>query len=263
MKTSGFLSLVSIGFLFAAGVTARAAEWSTFTSADGDKQFAGRLVTVNPRANTVTVQMRENNRQVTFRLAQLSEEDQARVLREGLVLAAMSSLRASFRTHMQQTSKSKARNTTTTAYKGICEITITNNSTVTIENVEVDYIVVWRANSFDDRGEHQLVHGSHSIASCLPNISHRFETNPIPMKAVFKLGNSTTVAGGGCAGGGCGGGGGVIAERNQRSRDQLVGVLIQVKVNDEVVLTDTSNRFLTKYFDQFNKDGHDKEKDKY
>jgi hypothetical protein len=255
---SKFLA-ISLGFLSACGLASGAADWHTFTSADGEKNFTARVISVNSGANTVTMEMKDRAKQITFSLSLLSEEDREKALADALARAAASSLRANFRTNMTQTGKSEKGDTTTTSYDGVCQVSLANSSSVTIPDVKVDYIVVWRSNSFDDKGEEQLVHGSETLSYAFAGLSQGFTTDPVKMKGVYKKGRTVSVGGGGGSCRSCpGSGGGTIGVKSQRSRDQLLGVIIQVKVEDRVVLTQASNRSLMKYRDEFAKDKEDR-----
>ena len=83
--------------LFLLGPLATAApEWHTFNNAAGSSNFKAAMIGCDSRAATITVRMRGSRQHTTFKIALLSEEDQAYARAKGKELAAVSGFRFRF-----------------------------------------------------------------------------------------------------------------------------------------------------------------------
>jgi len=121
-----------------------------------------------------------------------------------------------------------------------------NMAPLNVENVTVDYVIVWRKDTFEDWAG-PVVKGSHRLTSIGSGVDAKFTVGAIPMTNSVKRGGSTT-SGGSCPK--CPQT--TVSTRTLRSRDQLVGCLIQVKVGDKVIKTEaTSPSLLRKYEKEF------------
>lgn len=226
--------------LFLLGPLATAApEWHTFNNADGSRNFKAAMIGCDSRAATITVRMRGSRQHTTFKIALLSEEDQAYARAKGKELAAVSGFRFRFDKQMTKTGAQQAGDTKVTTYDGGYAISIINHCPEHVEDITVDYILVWRKDSFEGVGEDQLVKGSHSISTVIAGVNEEISATGIKMESRVERGGSSST-------GGCCGKGGTVSTRALRSRDLLVGCLVQIKVAGKVVKTGASSDSLLK-----------------
>lgn len=253
MRPIRFPFLIALMLLCMAVLAFGADEWRTFESPDGGKSFTAKVVGVDAAAGTVTVIMKDTTRKVTFALSRLKPEDQEFAKRQAQLVAARSSFRITFNRVQNQKGKATKGDTTTTSYDGFYQIKIGNYSPNTIRNVTVDYILIWREDSFEGMGPEQVVRGSQAIGNIFANGTHQVTTKSVDLKAVFQKGRVETdnrnrgvpTPDGGVLGGA------TISHKSQRSRDQMVGCIVQISVDGRVVLADASSPPLMKYQDAF------------
>jgi hypothetical protein len=229
-------------------------EWHTFKSPDGSRSFEAELVRLNSDAGTITVRIKSSNTTRAVKLDQLSEEDKTYAQTTGKQLAAISGFRFKFAKDMGKTSSSTSGDTTITNYDGSYKISIENHSTEHVEDVTIEYLVIWRKDSFTGMGADQLIKGSESISTVIGGINESINTTPIKMENRSKRGSSTT-SGGSCPS--CPKS--TVATRAEHSRDQLVGCIVRLKIGGKVVKTTESSRnLLKKYEDQFDSEQYKK-----
>jgi len=89
-------------------------DWHTFTSADGSKEFAGKLVSFRKQGELVTVKRKDTNRSMSFKLSILSEEDQKLIREQASALNAAGAVRLSFDKNLERLDDDKVVKTEAT-----------------------------------------------------------------------------------------------------------------------------------------------------
>ncbi len=261
-------SVFAVLFSVMLAFPAFAHEWRTFESPEGDKSFTARVVAVDPVARTVTVIMRDGNRRLTFSLDRLKPEDQEYARHQAQKAVVKSSFRVNFGREMKQKGKTVKGDVTTTTYDGFFQIKVENYAPQTVRDVTVEYLLIWRQDSFEGMGPEQVVRGSQKIDNIFANGTHQVTTKIVDMKAVYQKGRVETDNSNRGQTGPDGNplGPSTMSYKSQRSRDQLVGCVVQIRVGDHVVLAEASSPMLNKYLDAFllleetpEKDGADKD----
>ena len=172
------------------------AEWTIFENPDKTKRFTGRLVSYDSKKAMVTVQKRSNLQTVTFRLNRLSDEHQEFVKDRAVQLEAAGGLRMDFFKSMEPVStvhgdeRSRTKN-----YNGGFQIKIRNHATKMLEDVEVEYIAVYRKDEVNGPGEVLTKEGSYQVSFLMPGLDETVVTDTIPMTAYYKPGKVTQSAG--------------------------------------------------------------------
>ena len=170
-------------------------DWRRFENADKTKSFVGRLVGYDSTKKRVTVQKKTTMRPVTFSVSLLSEENQKFVEDRSLELEAAGGLRMMFYENVEKTSSKRSDTTRTNNYNGGFKIEIRNYLRQAIQDVSVDYIIVYRKDSTAGNGALATKKGSRQLTSLIPNLDENIVIDGIPLKSYYKAG-SVSVAGG-------------------------------------------------------------------
>lgn len=186
--------------LFALATTASWAntDWKTFDNADKTKTFVGRLVGFDKKTDIVTVQSKSTMRPVRFKVELLSEEHRDYVKSRSIELQAAGSLRMMFYETVEQTGSERDKESSTKTYNGGYRIELRNAATEMIENVEIDYVLVYRKDAIKGNGEVLTMTGSANVTTLLPNIDENIVADGIPLSSYYK---KSKASGGGAAGG--------------------------------------------------------------
>ena len=207
------------------------AELRTFTCAEGERTFDGRLTAFNSDTKTVSV-INTNGQSVHFDLSLLSQKDQEYVQKKAPTLPVNVSLDVRFEQLRDRQEADRNGRTRRTTYDGGYNITIRDFSGNGLQNAEIEYLLIYRKDEVNGSGENQTVKGRKTF-SVEPNGSHEVETETVQLVNLFQRGQVQTS--GGCSGRSCGARS--TATRSQRSRDFLVGCIDQIKINGVVVET--------------------------
>lgn len=236
MKHTPFLCL----FLLFGGFAHAEADWRTFKSPDGERTFEGKLVAFNDSTDTVTVLNRQGQK-LYFKQDLISEEDRAYVKATAPTLAPDISLDVRFEKLQDRGESVRGGRARTTNYDAGYKISLNNYTAQDFENVEVEYLLIYRKDNVKDSGEDKLVQGKAS-AALISNGTSEVETQTVTLTSFYQKG---VVSKGGCGGGSCKPS---SASRSQRSRDYLVGCVALVKVNGHVVdISATAPNLLERY----------------
>lgn len=171
-------------------------DWKNFDNADKTKSFVGRLVGYDSKNQIVTVQKKSTMRPVRFKLGLLSEEHQKFVKARAMELEAAGGLRMMFYETLEKVSSNRTSDTRTKNYNGGFRIEIRNMAREMIEDVEVEYIMVYRKDATDGLGEVATMHGSKFVSTLVPNLNEDIIADGIPIKSYYKKGKVTAVSGG-------------------------------------------------------------------
>ena len=169
-------------------------EWRSFENADKTKSFQGRLVGYDPARKKVTVQKKSTLRPVTFNVALLSDEHRKFVEKRAVELEAAGGLRMMFYQTIDKTGTSRSGNTRTSSYNGGYKIEIRNFLRRAIQDVSVDYIVIYRKDSTKGNGTRAVKRGSKDLTALIPNYDENIVIDGIPLTSYYKAG-SVTVSG--------------------------------------------------------------------
>ena len=170
-------------------------DWRSFENADETKSFQGRLVGYNPSSRKVTVQKKTTLRPVTFSVSLLSAEHQKYVEDRAVELEAAGGLRMMFYESVEKTGSRRTSDTRTASYNGGYRIEIRNFLRRPIQNVSVDYIVIYRRDSTEGNGTLATKRGSKDLTALIPNYDESISIDGIPLSSYYKAGSVTAVAG--------------------------------------------------------------------
>ncbi len=169
-------------------------EWRSFENADKTKSFQGRLVGYDPARKKVTVQKKSTLRPVTFNVALLSDEHRKFVEKRAVELEAAGGLRMMFYQTIEKTGSNRSGNTRTSNYNGGYKIEIRNFLRRAIQDVSVDYIVIYRKDSTKGNGTRNVMKGSRDLTALVPNYDENIVIDGIPLTSYYKAG-SVSVSG--------------------------------------------------------------------
>lgn len=236
------ISIISIFLcVFAGNVLA---ETHTFTSADGQRTFNGTLVGYNTNTQVVTVR-NEQGQTLHFNIDLISEKDREFV--KANPPAANVSLDVRFDRSMDRQNSARSKNQRTASYEAGYKINLLNYTPQNLNNVEVEYLLIYRKDSVKGSPETRTVRGNGTV-NIDANGTKEFETSTVNLESFFKR-STVRQSGGGCKGGGCPKTQSSVT-RTERSRDSLVGCIAQVKVNGEVVNTTATAPNLLRQFEE-------------
>ncbi len=170
-------------------------EWRSFENADKTKSFQGRLVGYNPGSKKVTVQKKTTLRPVTFNVSLLSTEHRKYVEERAVELEAAGGLRMMFYQSVTKTGTKRTSDTRTASYNGGYKIEIRNFLRRAIQDVSVDYIVIYRKDSTKGNGNLATKRGTKNLTSLIPNYDENISIDGIPLTSYYKAGSVTAVAG--------------------------------------------------------------------
>tara|TARA_B100001093_G_scaffold5165_3_gene5256 strand:+ start:3248 stop:3823 length:576 start_codon:yes stop_codon:yes gene_type:complete len=170
-------------------------EWRSFENADKTKSFQGRLVGYNPLTKKVTVQRQSTLRPVTFQIDLLSEEHRTFVESRAVELEAAGGLRMMFYENVHKVGSTRSGSTKTSSYDGGYKIEIRNYLRRAIQDVSVDYLIVYRKDSTKGNGTRSIKRGSRNLTALIPNYDENIVINGIPLTSYYKAGSVTTAAG--------------------------------------------------------------------
>lgn len=170
-------------------------EWRDFENADKTKSFQGRLVGYDPLAKKVTVQKKSTLRPVTFRIDLLSKEHRIFVESRAVELEAAGGLKMMFYENVTKTGSARTGSTKTSTYNGGYKIEIRNYLRRPIQDVSVDFLVIYRKDSTNGNGVRSIKRGSRDLTALVPNYDENISIEGIPLTSYYKAGTVTAVAG--------------------------------------------------------------------
>lgn len=170
-------------------------EWRSFESADKTKSFVGRLVGYDPARKKVTVQKKSTLRPVSFNVSLLSEEHRKFVEDRAVELEAAGGLRMVFFENVQKLGSKRSGDARTSNYNGGYKIEIRNFLRRAIQDVSVDYLVIYRKDSTKGNGTRAIKKGSKNLTALIPNYDENIIIDGIPLTSYYKAGSVTAVAG--------------------------------------------------------------------
>lgn len=170
-------------------------EWRDFENADKTKSFQGRLVGYDPLAKKVTVQKKSTLRPVTFRIDLLSKEHRIFVESRAVELEAAGGLKMMFYENVTKTGSARTGSTKTSTYNGGYKIEIRNYLRRPIQDVSVDFLVIYRKDSTNGNGVRSIKRGSRDLTALVPNYDENISIEGIPLTSYYKAETVTAVAG--------------------------------------------------------------------
>jgi len=249
--------LLAISLSLALGMAAYAdSGWRTFSSSDGERTFEGRLTAYNSDTRIVTVENRRGQA-IHFKEDVISERDREYVREMRDSLPPVIRLDVGFDRVQERTDFNNSGGTRTSKYNCGYKITLRNHTSMPYSNVEIDYLLIYHKDVVNGKGTDHVVSGSKSIELGAKR-TVEIDTQTVALTSFYKSGaantsTSSSSGGGGCRGGSCGSGSRSSSStttysRAERSRDSLVGCVVQVKVNGYIVTTTaTSPKVLAQY----------------
>lgn len=229
-------TLLPLAFLLVLGLTAQAdSSWRTFTSSDGQRTFEGRLTAYNSDTKVVTVQNRQGQT-IHFSEDLISEDDRDYVLDNVDALPPRISLDVRFETLTERGDTKRSGDVRSKTSDAGYKISLRNYTPDNFDDVEVEYLLIYRKDQVQGSGENKVVRGSETV-SLTANRTQDIETETVSLVSFYERGKVTSSTSGGCSGGGCPKSTSSIATQPKRSRDYLVGCIARVMVNGHVVTT--------------------------
>ena len=110
-------------------------------------------------------------------------------------LEAAGGLRMMFYESVEKTGSRRTSDTRTASYNGGYRIEIRNFLRRPIQNVSVDYIVIYRRDSTEGNGTLATKRGSKDLTALIPNYDESISIDGIPLSSYYKAGSVTAVAG--------------------------------------------------------------------
>lgn len=221
------------------------AELRTFTSVDGDRTFQGTLLGYNAITEVVTVR-NEHGQTLHFDIALISEKDREFV--KANPPASNVNLDVRFDRLMDRQDSDRSKTQRITTYDAGYKINLLNYTPQDLNDVEIEYLLIYRKDSTSEKAETKTVRGSGKV-NIDANGSQEFDTSTVKLVDFFKRGRATSVRSGCGKSGGCGNKQ-VTVSRSERSRDSLVGCIARVKINGEVVGTSATAPNLLRQFEE-------------
>jgi len=152
--------------------------WHTFTSREGGKTFVGQLLSFREEGELVTVKRKDNLRSLSFKLSMLSEADREFVMEQAPALIAVNAVRLTFDKSQEKLDGGKARR-----YTGCYNITVENSSPSDLDDVVVDYVVIYQKGSLAKGSTIVLDQGSKDFSTLLGNMSELVTTSGITLQS--------------------------------------------------------------------------------
>ncbi|MED5417501.1 MAG: hypothetical protein VYA27_02305, partial [Verrucomicrobiota bacterium] len=128
-------------------------------------------------------------RPVTFSVALLSEEHRKFVEKRAVELEAAGGLRMMFYQTIEKTGSNRSGDTRTSSYNGGYKIEIRNFLRRAIQDVSVDYIVIYRKDSTKGNGTRSVKRGSRDLTALVPNYDENIVIDGIPLTSYYKAGS--------------------------------------------------------------------------
>ncbi|MFU8894592.1 MAG: hypothetical protein ACNA8L_13300 [Luteolibacter sp.] len=218
------------------------AEYHAFTSADGQRSFQGVVLDYDRITEVVTVR-NDQGQTIRFRIDLVSEKDREFVKTHEPKINAVLDVRFERLVDRQDSNRSKTQRVTN--YEAGYKINLLSYTPQDLDNVEVEYLLIYRKDSVSGDAETQTVRGSGSVR--IPaNGAAELETSTVNLTDFYKQG-TVSRAKSGCSS--CPKSQkSSVATRAQRSRDSLTGCIARVKINGEVVsVTATAPNLLRQF----------------
>ena len=96
---------------------------------------------------------------------------------------------------VEKTGSKRTSDTRTASYNGGYRIEIRNFLRRPIQNVSVDYIVIYRRDSTEGNGTLATKRGSKDLTALIPNYDESISIDGNPLSSYYKAGSVTAVAG--------------------------------------------------------------------
>ena len=141
------------------------------------------------------MQKKTTLRAVTFKVSLLSSEHREYVEDRAVELEAAGGLRMMFYERVEKTGSERSRDTRTASYDGGYKIEIRNFLRRPIQDVSVDYIVIYRKDSTEGNGNLATKRGTEDLTALIPNYDESISIGGIPLTSYYKAGSVTAVAG--------------------------------------------------------------------
>lgn len=236
----------ALAALLALAATCFAAEqpWREFKSADGSQSFVGQLLAYRKSEEAATVRLKATMQSMVVPLARLSAADQEYVKEQAANLTPAASVELHFDRVVDQTSSERDDKTRTKSFDAGYKIELRSYSSEPLENVEVDYVIVYRKDEVDGLGERLTQAGSKQIPTLAANVTEHIDATGVALENFYKEGTAQVRRrnqNGNEAGS-------VRVTRPEKRRDVLLGCVARVKVNGKVVLVDGTSTDLVREF---------------
>jgi hypothetical protein len=153
-------------------------EWHTFTSREGGKTFEGKVVAYREDGDLVTVKRKGDLRILNFKLDVLSDADREFVMEQAPGLIAAGAVRLSFDKSQEKLDDDKARR-----YSGCYRITVVNTSPSDLQDVTVDYVVIYQKGSLAKGSTIEVDSGSQSFEKLAGNMENVVTTSGITLQS--------------------------------------------------------------------------------
>jgi hypothetical protein len=225
--------------------------WREFKSADGTQTFVGQLLSYKKAEESITVRLKATMQSATLKLDRLSEDDRAYVKAEAANLAANASFELGFAKLLEPTGSDRKDTTRTKSYNGGYKIEVASYSPEAVEDVEVEYVVIYLRDEIDGKGE-RLLHGGSKHFDTLPaNSTTEVLADGVELEDFVKEGTTEVKRRGSYDANG-NSNATLKVTKAQKRRDVLIGCIARVTVAGKIVHTEASSPdILRQYADAF------------
>jgi len=213
--------------------------WREFKNAEGTQTFVGQLLGYKKADESVTVRLKATMKPATLKLDRLREADRDYVKAEAANLAASPSFELGFAKLLEPTSTERSDTTRTKSYNGGYKIEVASYSPDSIENVDVDYVVIYLRDEVDGKGERLLHGGSQHFEVLLANSTNEVLADGVEMENFLKEGTAEVRRNGYDAKGNSNTT--LKVTKAQKRRDVLIGCIARVMVDGKVVHIEASS----------------------
>lgn len=110
-------------------------------------------------------------------------------------LEAAGGLKMMFYENVTKTGSARTGSTKTSTYNGGYKIEIRNYLRRPIQDVSVDFLVIYRKDSTNGNGVRSIKRGSRDLTALVPNYDENISIEGIPLTSYYKAGTVTAVAG--------------------------------------------------------------------
>ena len=229
-------------------------DWHEFKSATDGKTFTGKVVGYDPETKSVTMERKGSTAQIRFTVDKLSPEDQEYVAEVGRRMEVARYIHVKFdkiqNAAPKITTSPGNSKITTTRYQAGYQIELGNFGPAALNDITVDYLLVWNKDPSVDfrsadlsKGE-KTEPGSEKVTSIVKGGKTVLTTRMIDLVSVDKkvIPRTEKI-------------GGIVrevptTEKSGRSKDTLEGCVVWIKVGGKVVKSVASSPpLLEKYKD--------------
>ena len=155
------------------------AEWRTYTSSDGARNFDGQLLGYDEESKTATVVNRQRQT-IEFDVNLLSEADQEYIVKTAPTLPVRARLDVRYQSLQERQSSDRTETTRRSESEAGYQITINNFSPLDFRDATVEYAVIYRKDSPTGPATTEIMRGTVKV-DLEANGTHVIETDTVDL----------------------------------------------------------------------------------